>query len=212
MHAEPEAVEPLREGHKRATRERIVRAVSELVAEAHPAAISVPAVAARAGVGVATIYRYFPTKEALLDASVLVMGSEASITSLAQLPTSFDELARMLPAAFADLADHLPLARNQLASPLGRELRRRRWEAKKVAVDAALSGSGIDPTSAGGQRFGAITDVLTSSTALLELHDKAGISVEDAAAYVLWALSVLERATKDERAAINELPTKERSR
>ena len=49
-----------------------MRAVAELVADAHPASISVPAVAARAGVGVATVYRYFPTKEALLDASALV--------------------------------------------------------------------------------------------------------------------------------------------
>jgi AcrR family transcriptional regulator len=189
-------VEPLRETHKRATRERIVRAVSELVAEAHPAAISVPAVAARAGVGVATVYRYFPTKEALLDASALVMGSDAAITSLAQLPQSFDELAALLPATFADLARHLPLARNQLASPLGRELRQRRWEAKQVAMRAALEGSGIDPDAPEGKRFAAIADVLTSSTALLELHDKAGIPVEDAAAHVLWALSVLEQSTR----------------
>lgn len=191
------AVEPLREGHKRATRERIVRAVSELVAEAHPASISVPAVAARAGVGVATVYRYFPTKEALLDASLLVMGPEASITSLADLPRSFAELVHALPAAFADVAAHLPLARNQLVSPLGRELRRRRWEAKKIAMATALEGSGIDPSSTNGQRFAAIADVLTSSTAVLELHDKAGIPVDESAAHVLWALQVLERATKE---------------
>ena len=61
--------ETLRDAHKNATRSRIVRAVADLVAEAHPASISVPAVAKRAGVGVATVYRYFPTKEALLDAS-----------------------------------------------------------------------------------------------------------------------------------------------
>jgi AcrR family transcriptional regulator len=195
----PGATEPLREGHKRATRERIVRAVAELVAEAHPAAISVPAVAARAGVAVATVYRYFPTKEALLDASALVMGSDAAITSLAEIPQSFDELTAVLPAAFADLARHLPLARNQLASPLGRQLRQRRWEAKQVAMRAALDGSGIDPDSHEGQRFAAIADVLTSSTAVLELHDKAGIPIEDAAAHVLWALSVLEHATKGAR-------------
>ncbi len=192
--------ESLREGQRRTTRERIIRAVAALVAEAHPAAISVPAVAARAGVGVATVYRYFPTKEALLDASMLVMGDEASITSVAELPSSFDELTLMLPAAFADIAAHLSLARNQLASPLGRELRQRRWEAKKLAVDAALAGSGIDPASSAGRRFGALVDVLTSSTAVLELHDKAGVPVDDAAAYVLWALAVLEHATREQPA------------
>lgn len=191
-----EPVEPLREGHKRATRDRIVRAVADLVAEAHPAAISVPAVAAKAGVGVATVYRYFPTKEALLDASMLVMGPQASITSLDDMPTSFDELVEVLPRSFADVAGHLGLARNQLASPLGRELRRRRWEAKKAAVDAALAGSGIDPTSDAGRRLAAVTDVLTSSTAVIELHDKQGIPIAEAADHVLWALAVLERATR----------------
>lgn len=193
--------ESLRDGQRRATRDRIVRAVADLVADAHPAAISVPAVAARAGVGVATVYRYFPTKEALLDASMLVMGPDASITSISEMPRSFEELRTMLPAAFSDIATHLPLARNQLASPLGRELRRRRWEAKKELVDAALDGSGIDPRSAPGQRLAAIIDVLTSSTALLELHDKAGIEVDQAAEHVLWALGVLEQATRDALAA-----------
>jgi len=190
----------LRESHKRSTRDRIVRAVAELVTEAHPASISVPAVAARTGVGVANMYRYFPTKEALLDASTLVMGAEASITSLAQLPQSFAELTDVLPRSFADVAAHLPLARNQLASPLGRELRQRRWEAKRAAMDTALAGSGIDPASPAGQRFAAVADVLTSSTAVIELHDKAGIPVADAAAHVLWALRVLEQATRQELA------------
>ena len=188
----------LREQHKQATRERIVRAVAELVADAHPASISVPAVAARAGVGVATVYRYFPTKEALLDASAMVLGSDSKLTSLDQMPTSFAEVSSILPDQFAAIARQLPMARNQMASPLGRQLRKVRWEAKQVAMTAALEGSGIDPTSLPGQRLAAVADVLTSSTAVLELHDKAGIPIDEAAAHVLWALGVLERATQEE--------------
>src|SRR5688572_12598807 len=128
MHRLMTAVEPLREGHKRATRERIVRAVAELVTEEHPAAVSVPAVARRAGVGVATVYRYFPNKEALLDASAVVV-SEGARAVDGRPPASFDDLQALLPLAWNELAgEHLALARNQLASPLGRELRRRRWE------------------------------------------------------------------------------------
>lgn len=188
----------LREQHKRATRERIVLAVAELVANAHPASISVPAVAARAGVGVATVYRYFPTKEALLDASAMVLGSDSKITSLDQMPTSFAEASSILPTQFAAIARQLPMARNQLASPLGRQLRKVRWEAKRVAMTSALEGSGIDPASLPGRRLAAVADVLTSSTAVLELHDKAGIPIDQAAAHVLWALGVLERATQEE--------------
>lgn len=191
------ASETLRDTHKRATRERIVRAVAELVADGHPAAVSVPAVAQRAGVSVATVYRYFPSKEELLDASAMVLGDDGSVPRLDAYPTSFDALRRALPEQFEALARNLAITRNQLASPLGRQLRQRRWEAKRAAVAVAMEERGIDPTSPTGERFSAVADVLTSSTAFLELHDKAGIPVDTAAEHVLWALQVLERATRE---------------
>ena len=189
----------LRDAHKRATRARIVQAVADLVAEAHPAAISVPAVAARAGVGVATVYRYFPTKQALLDASAMVLGDDAKLASLEAYPSTFEEAVSLLPDQFEAIARQLPLARNQLASPLGRQLRQVRWQAKQAALASAMAGSGIDPSSPAGERLAAIVDVLTSSTAVLELHDKAGIPIDVATDHVLWALDVLTRATKEQR-------------
>ena len=120
------------------------------MAEAHPASISVPAVAKRAGVGVATVYRYFPTKEALLDASAMVLGDDAKLTSLDAYPSTFEEATTLLPDQFAAIARQLPLARNQLSSPLGRQLRQVRWQAKQASLARALAGSGIDPDSAGG--------------------------------------------------------------
>jgi hypothetical protein len=115
-------------------------------------------------------------------------------------PTTFEDLASLLPIAWRELAgEHLALARNQLASPLGRELRRRRWEEKQVSTRAALEAIGVDPDSPAGQRLNALADVLTSSTALLELHDKAQIPVDDAVSYVLWGLRTLVDATTAER-------------
>jgi AcrR family transcriptional regulator len=185
----------LREEQKAATRARIVRAVSDLVAEEHPAAISVPAVARRAGVGVATVYRYFPSKEELLDAAA----SGAVTPEAGRLPTSFDELGPTLHAAWNELADQLPLVRNQFASPVGRDLHRRRWEAKHELMASLLEADGIDPESDAGRRLLGMADVVTSSTALLELHDKAGTSVDDAAAWCAWAVDVLYRATQEAR-------------
>jgi AcrR family transcriptional regulator len=192
-------VAPLRDDHRRHTRERIVRAVAELVTEEHPAAVSVPAVARRAGVGVATVYRYFPSKEALLDAAAVVVSDGARGVE-GRPPTTFEELEAVLPVAWHELAgEHLALARNQLASPLGRELRRRRWEEKQTSMRSALEAIGLDPASVEGQRLSALADVLTSSTALLELHDKAQIPVDDAVSYVLWGLRALVDATTAER-------------
>lgn len=184
----------LRAGQRAATRARIVDAVSDLVAHDHPASISVPAVAARAGVGVATVYRYFPRKEQLLDAA-----AAAPVRSRASLPDSFEDLGPALAAAWGELEHQLPLVRGQLASPVGRDLHRRRWEAKHAAMAEVLVGEGIDPTSAAGRRLLGTADVLTSSTALFELHDKAGVPVAQAADWCAWAVLQLVRATKEEQ-------------
>jgi AcrR family transcriptional regulator len=174
-----------------ATHRRIVEAVSTLVAEEHPASISVPAVARHAGVGVATVYRYFPTKEALLDAAAHGAVSERA----ARLPRTFDEVGDSLRAAWGELAEQLPLVRNQFASPLGRDLHRRRWQVRHAVMREVAAAGGIDPDGEPGRRLVGMVDVLTSSTALLELHDKAGTPVDDASDWCAWAVEVLTRET-----------------
>jgi len=184
----------LRSDQRAATRGRIVDAVSALVAEEHPAAVSVPAVAKRAGVGVATVYRYFPTKEVLLDAAALGAVSAPA----ARLPRSFGEVGHSLRVAWGELAEQLPLVRNQFASPLGRDLHRRRWQRRHAVMREIAAADGIDPDGEAGRRLVGTVDVLTSSTALLELHDKAGTPVDDAADWCAWAVEVLYRETLDE--------------
>lgn len=103
-----------------------------------------------------------------------------------------------LVAAWTQLADQLPLVRSQFASQLGRELHHRRWEAKRDAMAESLHSLGLDPTSEAAQRLMGTADVLTSSTALLELHDKAGVAPERAAEWCAWATAVLLEATMDE--------------
>jgi AcrR family transcriptional regulator len=59
---------PLRDDRARRTREAIVAALVEQVADAGLNDFSVPKVAKRAGVSVRTVYRYFPNRDDLLDA------------------------------------------------------------------------------------------------------------------------------------------------
>jgi hypothetical protein len=61
-----------------------------------------------------------------------------------------------------------------------------------------LREEGVDPDGPAGRRLLGVADVLTSSTALLELRDKAGVPVEDAAAWCAWAVAVLHAATKEQ--------------
>jgi AcrR family transcriptional regulator len=153
-------------------------------------------VARRAGVGVATVYRYFPTKEALLDAAA----TEVVTPAAHRLPRSFDELGSGLRTTWAELAERLPLVRNQMASPVGRELHLRRWRAKHAVMAELLAADGLDPDGEAGRRLLGVADVLTSSTALLELHDKAGVPPDEAADWCAWAVGVLYTASTKETA------------
>lgn len=56
------------DAHRAAVREAIVRATAELVAEHGVASVKMAQIAERAGVGRATLYKYFPDVEAILGA------------------------------------------------------------------------------------------------------------------------------------------------
>jgi AcrR family transcriptional regulator len=58
---------PFREQGAKATRSAIVRAAASVISE-QPPDFRMPAVAEAAGVGVATVYRHFGSKDDLLDA------------------------------------------------------------------------------------------------------------------------------------------------
>src|SRR5919199_463928 len=110
----------LREEHRAATRQRILRAVTQLLAEHHPAALSIPAVAARSAVSIPTIYRYFPTKEALLDAAAM-FGLESRGFGI---QVDLGAVDRWVELTWNELQKNLQTVRAQHISATGRELRR----------------------------------------------------------------------------------------
>jgi AcrR family transcriptional regulator len=69
------------EARRAATRERIVTAALELIAEGGYVAAQVAAVAERAGVAVGTVYRYFPSKSDLF-AEVFRIASQREVDAM----------------------------------------------------------------------------------------------------------------------------------
>ncbi len=185
----------LRADQRAATERRIVAAVADLITHEHPATITVPDVARRAGLGVATVYRYFPNKEALLDAAVPV-GNERTWQALADRPSAFADAAAIVRQSFAELADHLDLARNQLLSPTGRAMRKRRARRKRALLARAASDAGL-PDDEATQRLLVLIELLVSAPVLIELLDQHGHDPETAAAHVGWAVEALIAATAD---------------
>ncbi|MBM7788466.1 TetR/AcrR family transcriptional regulator [Tenggerimyces flavus] len=78
---------PLRADARR-NRERVLAVAQEAFAT-EGLAVSIPEIARRAGVGVGTIYRQFPTKEALFEA-IVVEGMTAILESARSLSTAED--------------------------------------------------------------------------------------------------------------------------
>jgi AcrR family transcriptional regulator len=189
----------LRTAHRAETRRRILEAVNALLTEEHPSAVSVPAVARRSGVSLATIYRYFPTKEALLDAAA---GSVDEVT-WAWLGTepvvAGGNLREFIVLMWRELSGNLPALRASQVPGLGRDLRLRRSKRRLAVATRTAEAAGIDPATELGQRVIRVILVLASSSALLEQLDRLELPVDLAADDVAWAIATLLAAAGDEQ-------------
>ena len=172
----------------------------ELVAEGSLDELSVPAVAQRSGVSLATIYRYFPTRDELLAAAA----AEPSRQALSQPPAprpDDDDLAAFQRAMWHDFAGNLPLLRHQIASAAGREMRTARLDRSRSLLAGYIERHGIDPQADGGQRLISLLLLINGSLALIELHERQGLDVDEALDRSLWAMRALIDATRRESPA-----------
>ena len=191
---------PLRDEQTALTRQRIVRAMADLLLTGHPASFSVPAVAERAGVSVRTVYRYFPTKELLLDA-LSELGGTASIELLDRTAEgkefTVDDYVDAIPALWAGLYDNAAYMRAQAVNPILRETRSRRIADRRTRIETGLrSIDGLSDDDI--DRMTSLIQVLASSWTMLDLVDEAGLAPAEAAALVQWAIRSLVDTAKRE--------------
>ena len=181
------------------TRRRIVEAVAHVAAHEHPTAFSVPAVARHAGLSVRTVYRYFPTKEDLLDGLNDFGGPAASRLLDREHPVSLAGYLDALPELFGSLIENRATVEAQHANPVTREARRRRVDQRHAAIDAGLTDELPDLAAADRHALADLITVLGSSFALFELVDR-GHDASGAAALTTWAIQALvdhARTTKE---------------
>lgn len=165
---------------------RILEAARRLIAQQHPAALSVARIAEAAGVSHRTVYRYFPTKEALIRA----VAERPSVPQLRVAPKSYAEAPGALRVAWHWMAEHLDELRGERAVPGGIELRRARVESARRMIEGVLRDAGV----ADGPKLERLREVLvllTSSGALLELMDRHGHDVDAAVDIVIDAMDAL---------------------
>jgi AcrR family transcriptional regulator len=125
----------LREQQAAVARERMLHAVAELLERGVSEELTMPEVAELSGVSLRTVYRYFPTREALLDAAGRWIGGELLKQGY---PRSLDDVADSFERACRDFDERPGLVRAMALSQVGREARSSRRRERLDAIRQVL--------------------------------------------------------------------------
>jgi AcrR family transcriptional regulator len=178
----------LRDQHAAVTRTRILSAVGELLEEGDAEELTMPAVAAASDVSLRTIYRYYPTREELLEAAGRWIGDELLGHPY---PATLDEVADRFEEGAPDFDEHPGLVRAMALSQLGRRIRgyrrRERLEALARALRDELPGLPEDEL----RRAEAVIAYLHNILAYTTLREENGLSGEEIGRAIGWAIRAL---------------------
>ena len=182
----------LRERQAAVIRDAILDALADRLDHDDPDDIAMPQVAAAAGISLRTLYRYFPTREAMFDA---VGDHVVARLGLPRQIEGADDIAPVFLESARRGAQSPRLMRALLWTRLGRRARsshrRRRVEARR--------------------REGAIV-YLCSLSAWITVSEEGGLSAEDAQLGIAWAIRALVSELRQENQMAGEPPSQPQGR
>jgi AcrR family transcriptional regulator len=178
----------LREQHALATRERILGAVADLLERGEVEVITVPAVAEASGVSLRTIYRYYPTREELLEAAGRWIGDELLKHPY---PCDLDEVADLYQRGARDFDERPGLVRALAFSQLGAQVRGYRRRERLEAISGAVRGELTGLSEPELQQAEAMLAYLHNMLAYTTLREENGLSGEEIGEAIGWALRTL---------------------
>jgi AcrR family transcriptional regulator len=178
----------LREQHAMATRERILAAVADLLERGDVEEVTVPAVAEASGVSLRTIYRYYPTREELLEAAGRWIGEELLKHPY---PRELDEVADLYQEGARDFDERPGLVRALALSQLGRHVRGYRRRERLDAIGQALRAELTELSEPELERAEAVLSYLHNMLAYTTLREENGLSGEEIGEAIGWAIRTL---------------------
>ena len=178
----------LRDQHALATRERILGAVADLLEQGDVNELTVPSVAEASGVSLRTVYRYYPTREDLLEAAGRWIGDE-----LLQhpYPHDLDEVASLYEEGTRDFDARPGLVRALAFSQLGQRVRGYRRRERLEAIGRSLRAELTElsePELVQAQAVLAYLHNMLAYTTLREENDLRGAEIGEA---IGWAIRTL---------------------
>lgn len=178
----------LRELNAQAARERILGAVAELLEAGLPEDVTMPGVAAASGISLRTVYRYFPTRERLLEEAGRWIGGEL----LAQpYPDGLEDVATQFAQACRRFDERPGLVRALALSELGRRVRSSRRVERLAAIRKALEAEVGDLPEDELRRAEAVLAYLHNMLAYTTLREEHGLSGEEIGTALAWAIRTL---------------------
>ena len=185
----------LRDRQAAVIREAILDALASRLDRDDPDDVAMPQVAADAGISLRTLYRYFPTREAMFDA---VGDHVVARLGLPREIDGADDIARVFLESARRGAQSPQLVRAMLWTRLGRRARSPHRRRRVESITAALAEvTSHLPRDEARRREGAVV-YLTSLSAWLTVSEECGLSAEDARLGIAWAIDTLIAALRQE--------------
>jgi AcrR family transcriptional regulator len=178
----------LRDERAAAARERILSAVAELVERGRAEELTMPDVAAASGISLRTIYRYYPTREKLIEAAGRWIGKELMRHPY---PRTLDEVADLFEAGCPDFDKRPGLVRALALSQLGRRLRSYRRRERLGAISKALREELPAAPQAELRRAEAVLAYLHNMLAYTTLREESGLDGKETGVAIAWAIRTL---------------------
>lgn len=178
----------LREQHALATRERILGAVADLLENGDTDEVTVPAVAEASGVSLRTIYRYYPTREELLEAAGRWIGDELLKHPY---PRDLDEVADLYQEGAQDFDERPGLVRALAFSQLGRRVRGYRRRERLEAIGRSLRAELTALSEPELRQAEAVLAYLHNMLAYTTLREENGLSGTEIGEAIGWAIRTL---------------------
>jgi AcrR family transcriptional regulator len=162
--------------------------VADLLERGDADEVTVPAVADVSGVSLRTIYRYYATREELLEAAGRWIGDELLKHPY---PRGLDEVADLYQEGARDFDERPGLVRALAFSQLGRHVRGYRRRERLEAIAQALRGELTELGERELVRAEAVLAYLHNMLAYTTLREENGLSGEEIGEAIGWAIRTL---------------------
>ena len=201
----------LRDSHNALTRELILKSAVGLLEQGGTTDLTIPEVAKASGVSVRTIYRHFPTRDDLLVGASEWIGSNLFRLAETGLPDTLEGVVGVMAINVPTWDERPELVRVMALTQVGNAVRSVRRRQRLENLQTALGEVTGHLSEAERRQAEGVFGCLSNMLAWVTMHDENGMSGQDIATALQWAMRTLSADLQSRNEAARDgqpLPTK----